>query len=25
VTFSNPLTTAGKVYKVTVESRDPSN
>jgi hypothetical protein len=25
VTFGNPLTPAGKVYKVTVESRDPSN
>lgn len=25
VTFTNPLTQAGKVYKVTVESRDPSN
>jgi hypothetical protein len=25
VTFGNPLTQAGKVYKVTVESRDPSN
>jgi hypothetical protein len=25
VTFGKPLTQAGKVYKVTVESRDPSN
>jgi hypothetical protein len=25
VTFADPLTPAGKVYKVTVESRDPSN